>query len=133
MHLAFFFCVCYVKLHFLRNADPRNQIKLFLLCQPIDPTFFAVFVRSFSFLRNWSTQCYPAMFYNKKKKVNKMLFVKKKKKKEEKVLNCKPIFLRSKDVLLSVVINLIWSDDSLLHLKHVSLGFNVYNRLFQFS
>ena len=39
----------------------------------------------------------------------KCCFAKKKKKEEESVLNCKPIFLRSKDVLLSVLIfNLPW-------------------------
>ena len=27
---------------FLENTDSKNQIILFLFCQPIDPTFFAV-------------------------------------------------------------------------------------------
>ena len=30
------------KILFFKNTDPKNQIRLFSFCQPIDPIFFAV-------------------------------------------------------------------------------------------
>ena len=37
----FFFCLWYAKYYFLKNADPKNQIILFLFCWPTVPIFFA--------------------------------------------------------------------------------------------
>ena len=37
------FLLCLLcKILFLKNTDPKNQIKLFLFCRPSDPIFFAV-------------------------------------------------------------------------------------------
>ena len=42
INCRFFFCIFYAKYYFLKNTDPKNQIILFLFCQPTDPIFFAV-------------------------------------------------------------------------------------------
>ena len=39
---GFFVCLLCKKYYFLKNTNPKNQIILFLFCQPTDPIFFAV-------------------------------------------------------------------------------------------
>ena len=64
------------------------------------------------------------MFYTKN--IKNAVLQKKKKKTGRKGFEQETHFFRSKDVLLSVEY-LIFSGSCLLHLKHVSLRFNVYH------
>ena len=70
------------------------------------------------------------MFYNKK---YKMLFSKKKKKKRKKGFWTINSFFSGLGMYFYWLWYLIWSDGCLLHLKDVSLGFNVYHLHFKFS